>query len=159
MRTFRYLVLLAFAAALLATSAVAAPQKSILISGKYAGTASTKVDGNTATIAAQGTGTAKGLGAGKIQGAGTGDSSQQPCIPFAGTGTLTGAGTVLTYKVPTGASGCGDEGGHVFSVKGVLQITKATGKLAKAKGSIRFSGVYSHDDGSFSVKLTGTLKK
>ena len=92
-------------------------------------------------------------------GAGTGDSSQQPCVPFAGTGTISGPGGVLTYKVPTSASGCGDEGGHLFSVKGVLQVVKATGKLAKAKGSLRFTGVYSRDDGTFSVKLTGTLKK
>ena len=159
MRTFRYVVLSAFAAALVATSAVAAPSKSIPISGKYAGTASTKVDGNTVSIAANGTGSLTLLGAGKIVGAGTGDSSQQPCVPFAGTGTITGAAGAITYKVPTGASGCGDEGGHVFSVKGVLQVVKATGKLAKAKGSLRFTGVYSRDDGTFSVKLTGTLTK
>jgi hypothetical protein len=158
-RTFRYLVLSAFAAALVATSAVAAPTKSIPISGTYAGTASTKVDGNTATIAANGTGKLTLLGAGKIVGNGTGDSSQQPCVPFAGTGTISGTAGVITYKVPTGASGCGDEGGHVFSVKGVLQVVKATGKLAKAKGSLRFTGVYSRDDGTFNVKLAGTLKK
>jgi hypothetical protein len=158
-KTFRYVVLSAFAAALVASSAVAAPTKSIPISGTYAGTASTKVDGNTATIAANGTGKLAVLGAGKIVGNGTGDSSQQPCVPFAGTGTITGTAGVITYKVPTGASGCGDEGGHVFSVKGVLQVVKATGKLAKAKGSLRFTGVYSRDDGTFNVKLAGTLKK
>jgi hypothetical protein len=153
------MLLLAIAAAFLATSALAAPTKSIPISGTFAGTASTKVDGNTVNIAANGTGTATLLGASKISGAGTGDSTQQPCVPFAGTGTISGPGGVLTYKVPTGASGCGDEGGHVFSVKGVLQVVKATGKLAKAKGSLRFTGVYSRDDGTFNVKLAGTLKK
>jgi len=158
-KTFRYVVLSAFAAALVASSAVAAPTKSIPISGTYAGTASTKVDGNTATIAANGTGKLSVLGAGKIVGNGTGDSSQQPCVPFAGTGKITGTAGVITYKVPTGASGCGDEGGHVFSVKGVLQVVKATGKLAKAKGSLLFTGVYSRDDGTFNVKLAGTLKK
>ena len=159
MRTFRYAALAAVAAALLATSAVAAPKKSIPIAGKYAGTASTKVDGNVATIAANGTGTSSTIGSGTIAGAGTGDSSQQPCVPFAGTGTIRGTGGTITYRVPTGASGCGDEGGHVFSVHGVLQITKATGKLAKAKGSLRFTGVYDRDGGTFNVKLTGTLKK
>ena len=159
MRTFRYVALAAFAAALLATSAVAAPTKSIPISGTYAGTATTKTDGNTVTIAANGTGKASLLGAGKLTGNGTGDSSQQPCVPFAGTGTLTGAGSVITYKVPTGASGCGDEGGHTFSIKGVFQVVKATGKLAKAKGSLRFSGVYDRDGGTWNVKVAGTLKK
>jgi hypothetical protein len=158
-KTLGSMLLLAIAAAFLATSALAAPTKSIPISGTFAGTASTKVDGNTVNIAANGTGTATLLGASKISGAGTGDSTQQPCVPFAGTGTISGPGGVLTYKVPTGASGCGDEGGHVFSVKGVLQVVKATGKLAKAKGSLRFTGVYSRDDGTFNVKLAGTLKK
>jgi hypothetical protein len=159
-RTFRYVLPVAFAAALLATQALAAPATSIPISGKFSGTASTKVDGNVATIAANGTGSIVKFGSGKIVGNGTGDSSQQPCVPFAGTGTisLTG-GTVLTYKVPTGATGCGDEGGHTFSVKGYFQITKATGKLAKAKGSIKFTGIYDRDGGTFNVKLTGTLKK
>lgn len=159
MRTFRYVVLLAFAAALVATSAVAAPKKSIPVTGTYAGTASTKVDGSSVTIAANGKGKLALIGAGTIVGNGTGDSSQQPCVPFAGTGTIKGTAGVITYKVPTGASGCGDEGGHVFAVKGTMQVVKATGKLAKAKGSLRFSGTYSRDDGTFSVKLTGTLKK
>jgi hypothetical protein len=158
-RTLTTVVLVALAAALLATSALARPTKSIPISGKYSGTASTKVDGSTATIAATGTGTLSLLGAGKITGNGTGDSSQQPCIPFGGTGQITGVGGVITFKVPTSSNGCGDEGGHNFTIKGVMQVVKATGKLAKAKGSIRFTGAYSHDDGSFSVKLTGTLTK
>ena len=159
MRTFRYVALSAFAAALLATSAFAAPKTSIPISGKYAGAASTKVDGSTVTISATGTGSLAKYGAGKIAGSGTGDSSQQPCVPFAGTGTIKGAKGVISYKVLPSASGCGDEGGHVFSVKGNMQVTKATGALAKAKGVLRFTGTYSRDDGTFSVKLTGTLKK
>lgn len=160
MRTFRYVALAAIAAALLATSALAAPKTTKFpIVGKYAGTATTKVDGNTVSIAANGTGTATKLGSGKLTANGLGDSSQQPCVPFAGTGTLTGTGTVLTYKVPTGASGCGDEGGHTFSIKGVFKVVKATGKLAKAKGSLRFSGVYDRDGGTWNVKVTGTLTK
>ena len=61
--------------------------------------------------------------------------------------------------ISTNGSGCGDEGGHIFSVKATLIVVKATGKLAKAKGTLRLTGVYSRDDGTFSVKLTGTLKK
>jgi hypothetical protein len=158
-RTFRYVALAAFAAALLATSAVAAPKKTFPVVGKYSGTATTKIDGDTVTIASSGTGAATNLGAGKLTGNGTGDSSQQPCVPFAGTGTLTGVGSTITYKVPLGASGCGDEGGHTFSIKGVFQVVKATGKLAKTKGSLRFSGVYDRDGGTWNVKVTGTLKK
>lgn len=159
MRTFRYVALAAFAALMLATTALAAPKTSIPISGKYSGTATTKNEGSTVTIAANGTGSLAKLGAGKLTGNGTGDSSQQPCVPFAGTGTLTAAGSVITYKVPTGASGCGDEGGHTFSIKGTFQVVKATGKLAKAKGSLRFTGVYDRDGGTWDVKVAGNLKK
>ncbi len=161
MKQFRYSVLAAAAAVLAAVTAssalAAAP---ILISGKYVGQASTQVDGNTVTIAATGAGKSTILGTGKITGNGSGDSSQQPCVPFAGTGKIVGtAGTTITYKVVSGGQGCGDEGGHLFSVKATLVVVKATGKLAKAKGTLRLTGVYNRDDGSFSVKLTGTLKK
>jgi hypothetical protein len=36
---------------------------------------------------------------------------------------------------------------------------KATGKLLRAKGTLKLTGVYSHDDGSFSVKVSGKLTK
>lgn len=162
MRTFRISILaLAVAAftALTASAALAAPSKSIAFSGTYAGQASTKVTGNVASISATGTGKGSLIGAGKITGAGTGDSSQQPCVPFGGTGSITGASGSIAFKVTSGANGCGDEGGHVFSLKGYMLVTKATGKLAKAKGTIKFTGVYDRDNGTFSIKLTGTLKK
>ena len=161
MRTFRISLVAAAVAALVAAAAASAlPAKSVPFTATYSGQASTKVDGSVATISANGTGKGTLIGAGKLTGNGTGDSSQQPCVPFGGLGKMTGtAGTTISFKVLTTAQGCGDEGGHVFSVKGVLQVVKATGKLAKAKGSLRFTGVYSRDDGTFNVKLAGTLKK
>ena len=126
---------------------------------KYAGQASTKVDGNTATIAATGTGLATLIGKGKVTGAGTGDSSQQPCVPFGGLGSMTGVKGTISYKLTPGASGCGDDGGHVFTVSGHATVLKATGALAKAKGILKFTGIYNRDDGTFSVKFTGTLTK
>jgi hypothetical protein len=145
------------AAAVTASSALAA--KPIVFTGKYAGQASTQIDGNTVNISATGTGSGTLIGAGKVVGQGTGDSSQQPCVPFGGTGTITGKSGKITYKLLSGANGCGDEGGHVFSVTGKLAVVKATGKLAKAKGTLKFTGIYNRDDGSFTVKFTGTLKK
>ena len=53
-----------------------------LFTGKYKGTATTQVDGTAATISANGTGTRIVIGAGSITGLGTGDTSQQPCLPF-----------------------------------------------------------------------------
>ena len=153
------LVAVAAAALAAATAASALAPKNVPFSAKYAGQASTKVDGNVASISATGTGSGTLIGAGKITGAGTGDSSQQPCVPFGGTGSMTGATGSIAYKLTTGSNGCGDEGGHVFSVKGYATVTKATGKLAKAKGTLKFTGVYNRDDGSFNVKFTGILKK
>ena len=153
---------LALAALVVAAAVAAAPAaaaKPIVFTGTYAGTASTNVSGDTVTISATGTGKGSLIGAGKVTGAGSGDSSKQPCVPFGGTGTISGASGTIAFKLLTGANSCGDEGGHVFSVKGTLQVVKATGKLAKAKGVLRFTGVYSRDDGTFSVKFTGTLKK
>jgi hypothetical protein len=154
------LVTLAVAALASAAAASALPSTSVPFTAKYSGQASTKVDGNTANISATGTGIGTLIGKGTLTGTGTGDSSQQPCVPFGGLGKLTGvASTTVTFKVITNSQGCGDEGGHVFSLKGTATVLKATGKLAKAKGSLRFTGLYDRDGGTFSVKFTGTLKK
>ncbi len=147
---------------LLTASALAAAQgtqKSIAFSGKYAGQAASKVDGNTASISANGKGSGSLIGSGSITGSGSADASQQPCPPFGGTGTIKGAKGTILFSVVSGSKGCGDEGGHVFSLVGYLSVTKATGALAKAKGKLRFTGTYDRDAGTFSIKLTGTLKK
>jgi hypothetical protein len=148
------------AAALLASSATSATKPvKIAFVGTYAGQASTLVDGNTVTITAKGNGKGTMIGAGALNAQGSGDSSQQPCVPFGGTGTLTGASGTIYFKTNAGASGCGDEGGHNFTVKAYFLVTKATGKLAKAKGTLKAIGTYSRDDGTFTAKVTGTLKK
>jgi len=149
------------ALALAAVSVAAAhPVKTVTFSAKYAGQASTSVDGQTANISANGTGTGTLIGAGNLTGTGKGDATQQPCVPFGGLGKMTGtAGTTISFKVTTSSQGCGDEGGHVFTVKGYATVLKATGKLAKAKGQLKFTGLYDRDAGTFSVKFTGLLKK
>jgi hypothetical protein len=157
---FSISILALAAAGIVAVSAsAAAGAKPIAFSGTYSGQASTKVDGNSATIQAAGKGSSTLLGAGSITALGTGDSSQQPCVPFGGTGTIAGPGGTISFKGLSGTSGCGDEGGHNFSVAGRLAIVKATGKLARAKGTLKLTGFYSHDDGTFSIKLSGTLSK
>jgi hypothetical protein len=162
MRKFRIsLVAVAVVALTAATAASALAPKNVPFTGSYAGQASAKVveGSSTANISATGTGTGTLIGKGTLTGTGTGDSSQQPCVPFGGTGSIVGAKGSIAFKLSTGASGCGDEGGHVFSVKGYATVTKATGKLAKAKGTLKFTGIYNRDDGTFSVKFTGTLMK
>jgi len=147
------------ATALVAAGTGSALPKPVPFTGTYAGTASTQVNGTTVAISATGSGKGSIIGAGKVTGTGTGDSSQQPCVPFGGTGTISGRSGSIAFKVTSGANGCGDEGGHVFSVKGYATVTKATGKVAKVKGTLKFTGVYNRDDGTFTVKFTGNLKK
>lgn len=141
-----------------ALAGTAAKPRIISFAASYSGTAVVKVDGNVADIAANGTGKGTVIGAGKITGVGKGDTSSQPCVPFAGPGTMTGAqATKLSFVVVQGSQGCGDEQGQVFSVSGKAKVTKGTGKLAKAKGTLKFTGIYDRSDGSFSVKFKGPL--
>jgi hypothetical protein len=151
-------VALALAAAALAPAGGAATSKSVAFAASYSGTAAVQVNGDIANISANGTGTGTMLGAGKITGTGTGDSTQQPCVPFTGPGSMVGtAGTKLTFTVASGSQGCGDEQGQVFSVVGKATVTNGTGKLAKAHGTLKFTGVFDRGAGTFSVKFKGTL--
>lgn len=152
------IVAAALVTALAASTAGAATSKKIVFKASYSGAAIVKVTDNVADIKTDGTGTGLVIGAGKITGAGTGDASAQPCVPFTGTGMITGtAGTKLGFKVVAGSQGCGDEAGEMFSVVGRATVTSATGKLAKAKGSLKITGMYDRNAGTFAVKFTGTL--
>jgi hypothetical protein len=158
------IVATAFAATMLiAASALASTTQNaatIAFTGKYAGTAVTKVTDSVAAISATGTGKGTIIGAGKLTGTGTADSSQQPCVPFGGTGKLTGvAATTIIFRVVSTSKGCGDEEGQMFSLSGKAVVVKATGKLAKAKGTLKFTGLYNRAAGTFSVKFTGSLVK
>ena len=153
-------------AAVLAVAVVAAgvasgatPHKKVAFTARYAGTATTNATDNTVAINANGTGSGTLLGTGKVTGIGSGDSSQRPCVPFTGTGSMSGPGGVLTFKVTPAASGCGDDAGQLFTVSGKLVVTKATGKLKSYKGTLRMSGTYDRSSGAFSVKFFGTLAK
>ena len=138
-------------------AATAVKPKPIAFIGKYAGTATTQAADNTVTITASGTGAGTKIGSGKVAGKGTGDSSVQPCVPFTGLGTITGAKGTLTFKVNPGSTGCGDEAGQLFSVSGKATVLKGTGLLAKRKGTLRMSGTFDRSSGAFTVKFTGSL--
>lgn len=152
------LVVAALAVASLAATAGAATPKKTVFKASYSGAAVVTVTDNVADIKTTGTGNGNVIGAGKITGAGTGDASVQPCVPFTGTGMIVGtAGTKLGFKVVAGSSGCGDEAGEVFAVNARATVTSATGKFAKAKGSLKITGTYDKNAGTFSVKINGTL--
>jgi len=146
------------ALALVAGTAVAGTAaKKIPFAGAYSGNATTKITNSVAAISATGSGTGTLIGKSSISGLGTGDTSQQPCVPFTGTGVLKGTGTTLTFKVTPGSSSCGDESGENFAISGHATVLKGTGKLAKAKGTLKMTGTYTHSTGAFTLKLFGTL--
>jgi len=154
-------VLAAAVAVVAATSsAPAGTSKLVPFTASYSGTAVVEVTDNVADITASGTGTGTLLVKSKISGHGTGDSSQQPCVPFTGPGSMVAAnGTKLFFTVIAGARGCGDEQGQVFSLVGKAKVTKTTGKLLKARGTLKFTGIYDRGEGTFTIKFKGTLTK
>lgn len=141
-----------------ATSTGAA--KTFPFTAKFAGAAVVRVDESVAYITANGSGKGTLLGTSKISGKGTGNAAAQPCVPFTGTGTMTGVlKTKLFFKVVTGSTGCGDEDGQVFSINARATVVRGTGKLLNARGKLKITGVYDRGKGTFSVKFAGTLTK
>jgi hypothetical protein len=146
------------AALVLVPAGTAAKSKTLPFTASYAGTAVVQVNDQVADISANGNGSGTMLGSSSISGTGTADTSVQPCAPFTGPGTMTGAnGTKLSFTVVSGSQGCGDDQGQVFSLTGKANVTKGAGKLAKARGTLKFTGVYDRGQGTFSVKFKGTL--
>jgi hypothetical protein len=130
--------------------------KLVPFTANYSGNAVAQVQDTIASLTANGTGKATLLGAGKITGVGSA-TVKEPCAPFLGTGTITGKGGTLLFKVVNGSQGCGDEDGKVFSLSGSIAVTKGTGKFAKAKGTLRMTGMFDRGAGKFTVKFTGKL--
>jgi hypothetical protein len=150
-------------AALFVGSAIASGAASVTIinfSAKYSGNATVNVTGDVVeSIKATGTGAGVPIGAGTITGLGKGEAKQQACNNWSGTGLLKGTKGTIAFKMLPGAQGCGDEEGNFFSITGYATVTKATGKLAKAKGKLKVTGTYANDTGAFTAKFSGKLKR
>jgi hypothetical protein len=150
--------------ALLVGSAIAsgaAGVKTINFTAKYSGNATVKVTGDVVdSISAKGKGTGVPIGRGTVTGLGKGEAKQQACNAWSGTGVLKGTkSTTVKFKMLPGTQACGDEEGNSFSVVGYAQVTKATGKLAKAKGKLKVTGFFDRGAGTFSAKFAGKLKQ
>jgi hypothetical protein len=155
-------IVLGAVAVLLIGSAIAsgaASVKTINFTAKYSGNATVKQTGDTVDISAKGTGTGVPIGAGSITGIGSGEAKSQPCNAWGGTGVLKGKKGTISFKMLPGTQACGDEDATFFSVVGYAQVTKATGKLAKAKGKLKVTGSYDRSAGTFSTKFAGKLKQ
>lgn len=133
--------------------------KVLKFNASYSGAAVVKVTDQVAAISTTGSG-GKGapIGVGKITGKGTGDASAQPCVPFNGTGSITGPkGAKINFKMSAGSQGCGDEAGELFSVSGRAIVTGGAGVFKKAKGTLKLTGLYDRNKGTFAVKFIGKL--
>ena len=131
--------------AVLAVTAVAASAalagRSVAFTGTYTGKATAKVSGQTVAISALGAGRGSVIGASKISGVGKGDASNPPCVPFNGPGSITGATGKITFVVLPTSRGCAAQDDQKkVTVTGSMRVTGGTGKFAKARGTLRFSG-------------------
>ncbi len=154
------------AAAVMATSAVAgtaAQSKIVPFTASFAGKAVVTVTDQVVDISATGAGagTPLGMGAAKITGVGKGSTAgvgvDNPCVQFTGTGSMTGVKGKLTFNVVQGSQACGDETQQQFTVTGRATVVKGTGKLAKAKGTLKLTGTYDRGAGTFTAKFSGKL--
>ena len=147
------------ALAVASTSSALAPKK-IPFTGSYSGQASTLVDGQTATISATGTGKGTLIGAGQIIGQGTGDASQQPCVPFAGAGKLTGtAGKTDHLQAQHGLRTAAVTRAARSSASPAMRRHQGDREAREGQGHAQVHGHLRPRDGTFSVKFTGHLTK
>ena len=152
------------ATAALAAGVAAAPTSAgsataVPFTARYAGTAVAKVDDNVADISATGTGKGTLIGVGKITGKGKGDSSDQPCVPFSGTGTIGGPGTTAHLQGRAGLEGLRRRGRPGVQHQRQGDRRQRRRQARERRGTLKFTGVYDRGAGTFSVKFTGTLTK
>ena len=149
----------ALTAALLTSAALAAKPKpkTVVFAGSYTGNATTNMNGTSGTVTANGTGTGTMIGSSKLSGNGP-VTQQQPCALFSGPGQLVAAnGAKIVFTVKPGAQGCGSDSDNTVTLSGYALVNGGSGKFAKAKGTLKFTGVYDRGGGAFNVKFAGKL--
>jgi hypothetical protein len=144
-------------AALFAGTAVGS---SINFKASYKGKVTEVVNGSAVTGNTKGNGTASLIGKGTLTGTVAANTSNPPCTPLGGPGTLKGSKGTLKLKLLTGSRACaaGQDDQNNISFSGSAKVTGGTGALKKARGTLHFSGHYDRGTGAFNVKLVGTLK-
>ncbi len=150
----------------LAAGRTPAATKTVSFTGHYAGTASLLIDNGNVTISSvNGTGHGTLVGSSTVSGTGTASAAAQ-CDPFGGTGSISGAGTTIHFKVSSStAQGCssGETAPVTVTFHGTAKAVGGTGKAAGARGSLKFTGTLhlggtsGSQTGAYTVKLTGTL--
>ncbi len=133
---------------------------SVNFSASYKGKVTEKVVGSAVTATPNGKGKATLIGKGTMTGKVAGNTTNPPCSPLSGPGTLKGSKGTLKLKLMTGSRGCaaGQDDQNNISFSGKAKVTGGTGALKKASGTLSFLGHYDRGTGAFNVKLVGTLK-
>jgi len=149
--------------AVLAAAAVfvgTAVGSSVNFTATYKGHVSEKVVGSAVTATPKGTGKATLIGKGTLTGTVAGNTTNPPCSPLSGPGTLKGLHGTLKLKLLTGSRACaaGQDDQNNISFSGKAKVTGGTGALKNARGTLGYVGHYDRGTGAFNVKLTGTLK-
>ena len=144
-----------------------AKTKTVTFVGHYSGNATLLINNGSVSIpSVTGKGSGTLVGASAVSGSGSSSSSAQ-CDPFAGKGSIAGAGTRITFIVSKSTSkGCssGESGPVTVSFNGTAKATSGTGKAKGAIGTLRFTGTLKlagttgSQNGTYSVTLTGKLK-
>jgi hypothetical protein len=126
----------------------------------YKGTVTEKVSGQTVTAVPHGTGTGTPIGKGTLTGTVTATTANPPCSPLNGPGVLAGTAGKLKLTLLSTSRGCAasEDDKDNISFSGSAKVTGGTGKFRAAKGTLRFTGHYDRANGTFNVKLRGTLR-
>lgn len=159
MKRLRGVSALAAAVAVAAVVAAgAAAANSVAFSASYAGKATEQVSGTTVNATATGAGTGNVVGKSTIAGSVVADTSNPPCGPFNGPGSIKGLkGTLKVTILNSRGCAAGQDDQNNISLSGTAKVNGGTGKFKKAKGNLHFSGHYDRASGAFTVKLSGTL--
>lgn len=148
---------------------VAAKTHKVAFKGSYSGNIALLWSSSSVSVTSlHGTGTGTELGSSTLSGTGS-SSPSSTCDPFSGTGTISGGGSVIHFKVVSSsaqqACASGSSAPTNVTVKGVATVLSGTGKYAGAKGTLKIAGSFSiksttagsSESDAFSTTLTGTL--
>ena len=154
------LVSLMSALAVAALGVGTAAGSSHTFTANYSGKVTEVVNGSAVTATPKGRGRATLIGRGTITGTVSATTSNPPCTPLGGPGTLVGLRGKLKLRLLTGSRACaaGQDDQNNISFSGYARVTGGTGALRRATGKLHYSGHYDRGTGAFTVKLTGTLR-
>jgi hypothetical protein len=133
---------------------------STAFTASYKGTVTEKVSGQMVTAVPRGKGTGTPIGKGTLTGTVTATTANPPCSPLNGPGVLAGTAGKLKVILLSTSRGCAasEEDRDSISFSGSAKVTGGTGKFRAKKGTLRFTGHYDRANGTFNVKLRGTLR-